>query len=435
MKTLSIFQLVLLGTFGTFGIIGVLVFALAVGGNSNSTAGKVEIWGILNGKAISEVLAQAGDTDPNLKEVGYLEKDPATYESELTNSLAVGAGPDLILMRQDYVVEDAGKTIPFPTSDISGAKFQSLYIDAGTPYYSSTAGAVALPILADPLVLYWNRDILSAGGVAKPPAFWDEVLNIAQNIKINAHTDSGSISKSAIALGEYANVANAKDILSTIILQSGGAITANDNTGRLVASLSPGYGTGGLGVETALRFFTQFADPSKSYYSWNRSLKNSRQAFSAGDLALYIGFASENAQIASMNPNLNYGVAPMIQIREGGKTVNAARVYALAVSRTAKNPTGAAIVAKLISSPAISKNLSTALGMSSALRDVLAMPADGNYLLFNQQTLIARSWIDPDSAKTSDIFRGMIERVSTGSMQISDSIQRANDELGRILER
>src|SRR3989338_8845835 len=435
MKNLSIFQLVLLGIFGTLGIVGILVFALAVGGNSNSTAGRVEIWGTLNEKAVSDVLAQVGDTDPNFKEVGYVEKDLATYESELINALAVGAGPDLILMRQDYVVQDAGKTIPFPTSDISGNQFRSLYIDAGTPYYSSTAGAVALPILADPLVLYWNRDTLSAGGVAKPPAFWDEVLNIAQNIKINAHSESGAVSKSAIALGEYSNVVNAKDILSTIILQSGGAITSNDNTGRLVASLSPRSGTGGLGVETALRFFTQFADPSKSYYSWNRSLKNSRQSFASGDLALYIGYASEDAQIASMNPNLNYGIAPMIQIREGGKTVNSAHVYALAVSRTAKNPIGARMVAKLLSTPAISKNLSTALGMSSALRDVLAMPADGNYLLFNQQTLIARSWIDPDPAKTSDIFRGMIERVSSGSMQISDSIQRANDELGRILEQ
>src|SRR3989338_1499854 len=434
MKNLSIFQLVLLGIFGTLGIVGILVFALAVGGNSNSTAGKVEIWGTLNGKAVSDVLAQAGDTDPNLKEVGYVEKDLATYGSELTNALAVGAGPDLIFMRQDYVVQDAGKTVPFPTSDISRNQFQTAYIDAGIPY-SSTVGVIALPILADPLVLYWNRDILSAGGGAKPPAFWDEVLNIAQNIKKKAHSESGAISKSAIALGEYSNVVNAKDILSTIILQSGGAITSNDNTGRLIASLSPRSGIGGLGVETALRFFMQFADPSKSYYSWNRSLKNSRQSFASGDLALYIGYASEDAQIASMNPNLNYGIAPMIQIREGGKTANSARVYALAVSRTAKNPIGARMVAVLLSTPAISKDLSTSLGMSSALRDVLAMPADGNYLLFNQQTLIARSWIDPDPAKTSDIFRGMIERVSSGSMQISDSIQRANDELGRILEQ
>lgn len=432
MKNLSIFQLVLLGVFGTLGIIGILVFALAVGGGSSNTAGRVEIWGTLDGKMISDVITEAGDSDPNLKEVVYVEKDPAAYESDLTNALAVGAGPDLFIMRQDYVMQDAGKTIPFPASDITGTQFRTLYIDAGIPYLSSI-GVIALPILADPLVLYWNRDILSAGGIAKPPAFWDEVLALAQNAKVNVHNDSGVITKSAVALGEYANVANAKDILSAIILQSGGAITANDSSGNLAASLAPQSGTGGLGVETALRFFTQFADPSKSYYSWNRSLKNSRAAFAAGDLALYIGFASENEQIAGMNPNLSYGVAPMIQVREGGKTANTARVYAAAVSRTTKNPMGANTVAKILSSPSISKNLSEALGMSSALRDVLAMQGEGDYLLLNQQTLIARSWIDPDPAKTADIFRGMIERVSSGRMQISDSIQRANDELGGIL--
>ncbi|HXK38783.1 MAG TPA: hypothetical protein VJ043_01700, partial [Candidatus Paceibacterota bacterium] len=83
----------------------------------------------------------------------------------------------------------------------------------------------------------------------------------------------------------------------------------------------------------------------------------------------------------------------------------------------------------------ISKNLSAALGMSSALRDVLAAPAEGNVLLANREVLIARSWIDPDPIKTSGIFRGMIERVSSGRMQVADSVQRANDELGRILEQ
>ncbi|MDO8482123.1 MAG: extracellular solute-binding protein [bacterium] len=432
MKNLSIFQLILLGVFGFLGVIGILVFALAVSSGNNNAVGTVEVWGTLNKGLVSEVINQASDSDPNLKQVVYVEKDPATYESDLTNALAVGAGPDLFIIRQDYVMQDAGKVTPFLTSDITSTQFKTAYVDATNPYLSSV-GVLALPILADPLVLYWNRDILSAGRVAKPPAYWDEVLSIAQNTSINVHNDAGSITKSAVALGEYSNVNNAKDILSTIILQSGGTITSNDNSGSLAPSLISIAGTGAQGADTALRFFTQFADPSKSYYSWSRSLKSSLSAFAAGDLALYFGFASEEQQIARMNPNLSYGVAPMVQIREGGKTVNTAHLYALAISRAAKNPIGAKIVAKTLASTSISKNLSTALGMSSALRDVLAMPAEGNYLLWNQETLIARSWIDPNPAKTSDIFRAMIERVSSGSMQVSDSVQRANEELGSLL--
>lgn len=433
MTKLSVFQLVLLGVFGVLGIIGVLVFALAVSVGGDNPVGNVEIWGTLNGKAFSETLVQASENDPNLKGVTYVEKDPATYESDLTNALSVGAGPDLFILRQDYVVQNAGKVIPYPASAITTSQFRTAYIDAGNPYVSSV-GVLALPILADPLVLYWNRDTLSVGGIAKPPAYWDDVLTLAQNPKVNVHNDSGGIVKSAVALGEYTNVDNAKDILSTIILQSGGSITANGSSGNLIPSLVPQSAAGGQGAESALRFFTQFADPSKSYYSWNRSLRNSRSAFAAGDLALYIGFGSEEPQIAGMNPNLSYGVAPMVQVRGGAKTVNAARVYAFAISRAGRNPAGALVVAGLLSSPSVSKSLSTALGMSSALRDVLAEPADGSDLLRNQQTLIARSWIDPHPAKTSDIFRAMIERVSSGRMQISEAVERANEELKGALE-
>ena len=434
MKNLSAFQLILLIVFGALGIIGVLIFALAVGESGEGSIGEVEIWGTLDGEVFSEVIARAGDADPNLKGVTYAEKDPVTYESELTNALAVGRGPDIFILRQDYVMQNAGKVIPFPFSSLTSAQFQSAYADAGSPYLTSV-GVLALPILADPLVLYWNRDILSAGGVAKPPSFWDEVLSIAQNAKINVHNVSGGVVKSAVALGEYSNVDNAKDILSALILQSGGDITKNDGAGNLAPSLVPQSGAGGRGAESALRFFTQFADPSKDYYSWNRGLQSSRQGFSAGDLALYIGFASEEPIIRSMNPNLSFSAAPMPQVREGGRTVNTARVYALAVSRAAKNPAGAGIAAGLLSSPEISKNLSAALGMSSALRDVLAAPAEGNVLLANREVLIARSWIDPDPVKTSGIFRDMIERVSSGRMQVADSVQRANEELGGILWR
>ena len=109
MKNLSLFQLILLAVFGALGIIGVLVFALAVSVGESNPVGNVEIWGTQSGKAFSEMLVQASESDPNLKGVTYVEKDAATYESEITDALSVGAGPDLFLLRQDYVMQNAGK--------------------------------------------------------------------------------------------------------------------------------------------------------------------------------------------------------------------------------------------------------------------------------------------------------------------------------------
>jgi len=81
----------------------------------------------------------------------------------------------------------------------------------------------------------------------------------------------------------------------------------------------------------------------------------------------------------------------------------------------------------------MAKNLGTALGIPSALRDVLSAPAVGAPDLYRRAALISRSWFDPDPAKTSGIFRAMIENITSGSLSLTDAVQRANSELGGIL--
>lgn len=432
MTKLSVFQVVLLITFGLLGIAGVLIFAFATAGNSTTSVGPVLIWGDIDSKAMNAVLQQAADQNQDFDQVTYAQKDSATYESELVNALADGSGPDLFIVRQDSLLRNAGRIIPIPTTSLPAAQFSALFID-GASVFSGTNGSLGVPLVADPLVLYWNKDMLSQAGYAKPPALWAEVQSMGE--KLQKRDDSGAIVKSAIALGEYANVTNAKDILSVLILQAGGGIVTRDTAGRLVPGLLAG-GTGSTQTaESALRFYTEFANPSKSHYSWNRSLPASQKAFAAGDVALYIGFASEGPTIASMNPNLNFAVAALPQIGNGEHVVDTAHIYGISISRTAKNQPGALAVALQFASSAsgMGKNLSTALGVPSTLRDVLALPSVGAASLYKQEALISRSWSDPDPAKTSDIFRAMIENITSGSLSLTDAVQRANEELGGIL--
>ena len=434
MKHLSIFQLIFLCVFGALAVSGVLIFALVVGGNNANDAGPVEIWGTLDSKAFSNFIEQAGNSDPRLSQLTYVQKDQATYESDITNALANGAGPDLFLLRQDYALKNAGKIAPMPQS-LSASQFHNTFIDAADPFFSS-AGALGIPLFVDPLVLYWNGDMLGAAGFAKPPAYWEELPGMTQ--AITKKSDAGSIIKSAIAFGEYSNVPHAKEILSALILQAGGSITQIDDAKRLSAALVARSGSAQQATENALRFYTQFADPSNSVdYTWSRALPDASKAFAAGDLALYVGYASEGPSIISANPNLNFAVASLPQIKDGNNSVSTAvdtaHVYALAVSRGAKNQRGAIVIANLLASPDYAKSLSSGLGIPSALRDVLSQPAQGASDLFNKAAIISRSWRDPDPEKTSDIFRAMIERVSTGALRLSDAVARANEELSQVI--
>lgn len=432
MKNLSVFQVILLAAFGALAISGILVFALFVGIGKGNSVGQVIIWGTQDQGVFATVLRQAAENEGRLSQVSYIQKDPAAYEDQLTDALASATGPDLYILRQDYVVRNAGKIRPIPYNLLSQNLFQDTFLDAADPYLAS-GGSLGVPMIVDPLVMYWNKDILASAGFAQPPQYWDEFSDMAA--KIVKKDDTGAIKKAAVALGEYQNIDHAKDIISLLILQAGGNITQKDNTGRLVPALSARTaGSQSQGTESAIRFYTEFADPSKVDYSWNRSLPSSRTAFSAGDLALYFGYASEANFLARSNPNLNFSMAAIPQIRGGPRSLNVAHVYALAVSRTSRNPDGARIAAGLIGDTSVARSLSIALGIPSARRDVVSEKrADSGSELAENQAIIARSWIDPDPVKTSDIFRDMIEGITSGSARISESIGRADQQIAQII--
>lgn len=431
MKKLSMFQMTLLVVFGGLAIAGVLIFALAVGGGQGNSIGAVRIWGTLDQTAFAAVLRQAAENNPQLSQVTYEQKDAATFQENLTNALASGTGPDLFLMRADYAFKDAGKVTIIPFSALSQSQFEGTFAEAARPFLAQN-GVIAVPLLADPLVLYWNKDMLASAGYAQPPKYWYELFDVA--VKISKRDDTGSIVKSAVALGEYRNVTNAKDIIATLILQAGGDITSYDNTGRLTPALAPRAGVASVqSTASALRFYTEFADPSKNDYSWNRSLPESQKSFTSGDTALYIGHASELTRIATMNPNLNFSVAALPQINASRNALNTARVWGLAASRSGKNPGGAITAAFLLVSVDTAGPLSIALGIPSARRDILNKPAQGNDDLFNKQAILAHAWLDPDPEKTAALFQAMIENVTSGALLVAEAVQRADQEMGHIL--
>ena len=442
---LSKFQTILLIVFGACAVSGVLIFAFAVGGGNNGAVGPVTIWGTFDATTFNAVVRNAAESNPDLSQVSYEQKDEATYEQDLTDALANGRGPDIFIMRQDYGVKDTGKVAWIGFSSLSQEQFKSTFVEAAETLQSANLQAtVAIPFLVDPLVMYWNRDLLSSSGYAKPPSYWDEVVPMATyvnagntDVNKNAVTrrdQQNAVKKSAIAFGEYQNVTNAKDILAALIMQAGGSIVGVDSSGHLVPALSTRTGAVSQPAETALRFYTGFADPAKNAYSWNRALPESQAAFASGDVGLYAGYASEEIQINRMNPNLNFAPALLPQIRGVDKQLTYAHVYALATSRASKNPSGAIAVAYLLAATNLSQAFATAYHIPSARRDVLAQPSEGDSMVFNRAAIMAKSWIDPDPEKTSEVFRDMIERTTAnGEPSVPESVSRADQELAHIL--
>ncbi len=431
---LSPFQIILLAAFGAFAVVGVIIFAIATNTSKSSSTGPVVIWGTLDANTFSAAIqtaSEAGDT--TLQQTTYVQKDPSTYQSDLAKALASGQGPDLFLMTQDETIIDAGEATPIQSTSLSLSQFQNTFIEAADPFFSQAGQAIAIPIIADPLMLYWNKDMLASAGLSQPPQYWDQLLSITTALTVK--DDSGNIKKSAIDFGTYANVDHAKDILSTLIMQAGGQITRYDQSKLVSAIASNGGSLSGSTPPTltALDFYIEFADPSNEEYTWNGSLPESIQAFADGSLGLYIGRASEQSIIAQKNPNLNYGVALLPQIRSSSVSVDSSEVYALAVARTSKNPTGAIAVAYDLASQANTSALALAFGMAPARRDVLAEITQGNQVLIDKAAVMSYSWVDPDPQATAGIFQAMIEDTASGALSGNNAVSRADGQIGEAI--
>ncbi len=314
----SPFQMIIFGVFAFSIIVAVLIFAGLSGGGESQDIGEVSMWGTFDQSLVDVYLRTLGDEDERAGNIDYQEIPAERFQSELVEALADGTGPDLFILDQSNLLRHWDKIQPFTYEEISEREYKDTYIDEAEMFLSD-GGIRGLPFSVDPLVLYWNRDIFAEAGFAKPPAFWDELFLLAE--RITQRDKANNIERATIAFGEFDNVNHAKDIMAALIMQAGGEVVGRLEDGTIYAGLSPeGFTDQVVPAQTALRFYTEFADPVKSVYSWNRSLPMSIDAFSQGKLALYIGYASEVRTIKSNNAHQNNDLAPHPQNEQENKT-------------------------------------------------------------------------------------------------------------------
>jgi ABC-type glycerol-3-phosphate transport system substrate-binding protein len=424
---MSKFQIILLVIFGAFIILGVISFSF-FHGNSTPTQ-NVVVWGPFPQVDIQKFLQSSGLYQDHTLSVNYFQVSPNNFNTQFTEALAEGRGPDLVILTQDQMWQERNKLTLVPYSVVKQSEYQATFVDEGD-IFTGQQGLLALPMLVDPLVLYTNRDLLNGAAVAEPPAYWDQLYDYAK--KLTLRDQAGNIKQSLIALGEAANIPHSKDILSLLMLQAGTPIT-NIQGGVLTPELTNQYGLPEAPGIAALNYYTQFANPQKPFYSWNRSLTNAQTNFVSGSSALYIGYSSELPILKAKNPNLSIGVTHVPQSRVVGRMTTFGKLYGIAIVKTSPNPSSDLMaIEKLISTSAISA-LSSVTGLAPARRDLLSnKPGDGVAALFYDGALQAKGWLDPDPAKTELIFDDMISAVTSGRALAPDALLTADGNIRNI---
>lgn len=432
---ISLFQGILFGVFGLAALIGLFVFATYTGKNSsNDTVGTVVLWGTLPSDAMQATLTALVQTNTALRSVSYVQKNAATLPTDLTAAIATGNAPDAILASQEELQPLARFITPIPLATLSASAFTNAFVGEGGIFSAGSAGYYGVPFLVDPLVLFSNRSILSSSGIARPPATWEALVGLVPTIA--TLTPSRQITRGLIALGTYGNVHNARGILSALFLQQGVPLSSYAVSGNLAADLGVSTASGIAPGPAVLGFYTQFADPSKVSYTWNASLPDSQQAFLAGDLALYLGFASEARYLRAANPNLDFAVSPLPQPATAQLKSAYGLVYAFMFPRGAKNTAGAYQAAVLLVNPTEQIAAASATGLAPATLSELAQaPSDPIAAVAYAEALYTRGWLSPAPAATDSVFSGMITNVISGRSTLETALSSAEQSLTALLQQ
>lgn len=426
---MSKFQIITFVLFIIFIISGVIAFALYKGSDSTASFPPITIWGTFPEVTFNQYVNKINNGLQQTMRINYVYVSPSSFSREFVSALAKGQGPDAILITSDMILPHEDKLALIPFTALSQRAIQDSFIQESSLYLANE-GILALPFSVDPLIMYWNRDMFNGAGIATYPRYWDEFTTI--NKKLTVKDQNGNVRKSAIAMGDFTNINNVRELFGTLLMQLGNKVTTQTSDGvrsTIKASATPS-------PVPAIQFFTQFTNPASDNYSWNRSLPESKSSFLAGTLATYFGFASELADIRTKNPNLNFDAALIPQVRTGGKNATYGNMYGLSLVRSSSNLSTAFQIISTLTQPQYLADLSDSMYLPSVRTDVIARGTKDAYIsIFNNAALVASSWLDADPTQSRQIFGNMIQSYTSGQQTIYQATQDAGDQYDILLEQ
>lgn len=426
---MSKFQLAVLIIFGLCIVGGVIAFSVYKG-SGNETI-DLSIWGTLEEQQWGAwYSATPFYQNPDYR-ITYRFVPENTFDNELVNALAEDRGPDIILTFHEKILKNQGKLYPIPYSSFTLRDFQNTFID-GAEVLKTTKGILGIPVAVDPLVLFYNKDIFSNFSLVRSPRLWEEMYGMSRSMTLSEKS-TGNIVQATIPLGSFSNVLHSKEIISTMIMQAGGKVVT-DTENFVRASINENFNLPYSPGNAALLFFTEFSNPAKVFYTWNRSMPDSLTSFSAGDSVMFIGFASDYKKIKDKNPNLNFDVGPLPQSKGASRPMTFGRILAFAVPKGSPKALSSfgAIFEMMNAGSALP--LTKVLNLPPARKDLLSQrPEDPTLDLFYDGAIKSVAWKDTDFVGTNNIFKNMVDGVTSGRIRVEEAVNQAQEELQDLI--
>ncbi|MBI2023392.1 extracellular solute-binding protein [Candidatus Giovannonibacteria bacterium] len=428
---MSKLQIILIGVSIFFTAIAVLIITGVLPGvlKERTAAANLTIWGFEKDGVFDEIFR--GYTGDNRSiQIKYVPKNRETFENDFVNSLARLEAPDIVLFPSDFLQQQSDKLSVAPPILITEREIRQDFIEAGSFFLNDGNEVLGIPLYADALILYWNRDLFNKNFITLPPATWDD---FAQDAAVLTEKDAeGNIKIAGAALGRAINIKQAPNILTALFLQAGEKIV--DEKGQFILGNSLTTGNTLLQpAESSLRFFTEFSNRAKVTQSWSGALPEAKELFIAGNLAMYIGPISEYKEILAKNPHLNFAPTNLPQLKGATTPSTYGTVYALAVPKLSQNYQAAWNLIKYLTSQKISIEVAKAVESVSPRRDTLGYyNGDAVRSVFARAVLTLQLWRNPSPQNVDNIFRILIEDSALGRATLREILNNTTARLKEL---
>lgn len=441
---------------GVILIVVILIVAFLSGKNKpNTSAVTLTVWLPYDeGKAFQDVSKDFLDQNSNVKlDFKFVDaNDAKEYESKVVNDIANGNGPDIWLVRSDWIPKHVGKSVaaiaedknPDPIADAKSTLIPAL-VDLNT-YQNKLYG---LPVYADSLAVIYNSDFLDdvsrrANDDQKTiidgnPLSWDELKTLAQTVGSIKTADGNS---SAIALGTVSNTVAPVDVLSAFLLQA--KVNLYDAELSSVEFNLAQFKNGQPDVPAvdALNFYTSFARSGQKNNSWSVNSGDPTQAFLDGKTAALIGYESNLRKIVAAKPKFNLNVGALPQKDTGQARIDFAVTWSMIVNARSTNTQFAWnylwYLASAQNQTALAQSLGKLPASSNGVDDQVSKDkadASSSDSIFRSQFYSAGKLVKPEWQFVDEVLQDSINQIVVNNQSFQTTVDSAAARLKTLIAK
>ncbi|MEM6836130.1 MAG: sugar ABC transporter substrate-binding protein [Cyanobacteria bacterium P01_C01_bin.120] len=176
--------------FGLLMLIGLFASWLISCGNPNSANSEgpqeVEFWTMQLQPDFTdyfnELITDFEAENPDIT-VRWIDVPWGDMQSKILTAVSAGTAPDVVNLNPDFASQLASKKAWLPLDDRVSAEDKSLYLDKIWQANTLDGESFGFPWYLTTRVTLYNTEIFAAAGVTEPPTTYEELADVAQQIK------------------------------------------------------------------------------------------------------------------------------------------------------------------------------------------------------------------------------------------------------------